>query len=227
MSANGLRGRIGYAIATRGYDEAEHARRRAVMTPWLPDGVELEIIVVPNGPEFLDRRSDFAAAVAAAEALFNELDRDRFDVIISAGAIDPGLARFRDRSPVPVIGPGEAAMYFASLVGRPLSIVTVDEHAVATSHEMLAAVPAKPPIASVRSIDMPVRSIVQDLDAGRDALLTTCISTARDDGAEVVYLGAVTLGMLEMDERIRAVAGVKVINPIRVAIAAAVECLAM
>ena len=219
------RKRIGYCIATRGYTPAEHERRRSIMAQWLPDDVEVEVVVVDGGPEFLDRRADFGKAVDAAEALLSAIDPARYDVLISAGAIDPGLARFRSHSPVPVVGPGEASMYVASLMGLPLSIVTVDEHAVAVAHEMIDALQVKPQVVSVRAIDMPVRQIVGDLDAARASLLRECTAASHEDGARVVYLGAITLGSLGVDDAIRRDAGLRVLNPIQVALATAIQCI--
>lgn len=219
------RGRIGYCVATHGYRPEEHARRLALARPWIPENADVEIVVIEGGPEYLDRAHDFDTAVSAAVNLLQGLDPARFDVLIAAGAIDPGLALIRESSPVPVVGPGEASMYLASLIGRPLSIVTVDEHAIANSHVMLDRLKIKPPIASVRGIDMPVRQIVQDLDRARDRLVTACLEAVRQDGAEVIYLGAMTLGTLGVEDRIREEAGVRVINPIEVAFATATQVM--
>jgi allantoin racemase len=216
---------IGYCVATTGYTPEEQARRRAILDPLVPCGVSVELLVVPGGPRFLDRRSDFDLAIEAASAFLRSVDTDRFRVLISAGAIDPGLARFRDLSPIPVIGPGEAALYLGSLMRLPLSIVTVDEHAVAVSHELIKSVAVKPPIASIRSIAMPVRQVVDDLDGARAAVLREATAAVQEDGARAVYLGAITLATLGVDEILRRELGVAVLNPIEIALTAAIQCL--
>jgi len=217
--------RIGFCIATTGYSDAERERRRQQMLLQLPPGFDLDVVVVPNGPEFLDARADFGRAVEAASAFLADPAIRAYDVLVSAGAIDPGLARFRSISPVPVVGPGEAAMFLGHVLGRPLSIVTVDEHAVVASHELLEETTTKPEIASVRSMDLPVRQIVQDLDRGRNRLVAEATQAVREDGAGTLYLGAMTLGTLGVDRQLQDELGVFVINPIRVALATAVQCL--
>jgi allantoin racemase len=217
--------RIGYCTATSGYTAEEQARRAAILARWVPSDVELEQLAIPSGPAFLDQRSDFDKAVDAAVSFIRSIDPTKYDVIISAGAIDPGLDGLRANTSIPVVGPGEASMFVAHALGLPLSIVTVDEHAVAKSHEMLAHTALKPPIASVRSIGYPVRRTVQDLDGARAALRRECGAAVRDDGARAIYLGAMTLGTLGLDDTLRSELGVAILDPVQIAIGTAVQLL--
>ena len=215
---------IGYATATSGYKDGEQARRVAILESLLPPGVEIEPIALP-GPEFLDRAEDFDTAIAAATEWAENVPADKYDVIISAGALDPGLPTLRRLAPMPVIGPGEASLFIGHALGKPLSIVTVDEHAVAKSHGFVEQTTTKPEIASIRSIDFPVRRIVSDLEGGRDAVRRTARDAVESDGARAIMLGAMTLGTLGLDDELRETLGVPVINPVRAAIQAAVATL--
>jgi allantoin racemase len=217
--------KIGYCVAIGGLNEEEQERRRAVIKQWTPQDVEVELVVVSGGPAFLDQRSDFGAAVSATASFLAKVDPQRYGVLVSAGAIDPGLATFRAQTSIPVVGPGESAMFIGAVMAMPLSIVTVDEHAVAVSEELLDRLTVKPPIASVRSIEMPVRRIVSDLSGAREAVLRQARRAVSEDGAKVIYLGAMTLGTLGLDDEIRAELRVAVLNPIQVALATAVQCL--
>ena len=216
--------RIGYATATSGYRPEELARRDAILQSLLPSGYELEQIALP-GPEFLDRAEHFDEAIAAAAAWAAGVAADAYDLVISAGALDPGLHRLRSVLRMPVIGPGEASLYVGFVLGRPLSIVTVDEYAVAKAGGFLAQTATKPSISSVRSMDFPVRRIVADRDGGRQALLREARLAVAEDGAQAIMLGAMTLGTLGLDSELREELGVPVINPLAAAIRAAVACL--
>ena len=216
--------RIGYATATSGYKDGEQARRAAILESLLPPGVEIEPIALP-GPEFLDRAEDFDTAIAAAAEWAQNVPADTYDVIISAGALDPGLPILRGLTPMPVIGPGEASLFLGHALGRPLSIVTVDEHAVAKSQGFVEQTATKPEIVSIRSIDFPVRRIVSDLDGGRDAVRRTARDAVESDGAQAIMLGAMTLGTLGLDAELRESLGIPIINPVLAAIQAAVAAL--
>ena len=216
---------IGWCIPITGFTEDEKTRRREIIEKWLPDDVKVDIVAIQGGPRFVDQRSDFGTAEKAGASFLATIDPKAYDVLISAGAIDPGLETLRAASPVPVIGPGEAAMYLGAVIGQPLSIVTIDEHAVAVSKELVSHVSVKPKIVSIRSIEMPARVIVEDLPRAREATLREARAAVRDDGARALYLGAMTLGTLGVDEILRRELRVPVINPIQIALATAVQCL--
>ena len=216
--------RIGYATATSGYTGDEQARRTAILEPHLPPNVVIDAVLLP-GPEFLDRAEHFDQAIAAAGEWASTVPPDRYDVLISAGALDPGLVQLRQILSIPVVGPGESSLAIGSILGVPLSIVTVDEHAVAKTAGFLAQTATKPPIVSVRSMDFPVRRIVGDFDGGRDALRREARNAVREDGAQALMLGAMTLGTLGVDQELRDELGVPVINPLEAAITAAVNCI--
>jgi allantoin racemase len=216
---------IGVVNATSGFSDDERALRRREFRRHIPEDVELIFESIEGGPQFFDRGEQFGEAISAAERFFSSFDWSRFGVMIWSGAIDPGLGGVRALSPIPVIGPGEAALYLASIWGRPLSVITVDSHAVEVTGALLKQVGSKPPIASVRSMDVPVRRIVQDREAGRAAIRREAAVAVSEDGAEVLYLGSMTLGTLGLDDELKSDLGVAVLNPIKVAARTALEAL--
>lgn len=217
--------KIAVALPISGLSAEELSRRERVVRSHLPPDLTAEIVTSAASPKFLDAQQHFGDAVDAAVEFFRSIDPEEFAVVVSAGALDPGLARARAACPVPVIGPGEASLYLASIFGRPLSIVTVDEFAVVATHEFLAEVAVKPPIASVRSMDLPVRLMVDDLALGLETLLRECRLAVSEDGAEALFLGSMTLGTLGVTETLQQSLGVPVFDPMRIAINAAAQCV--
>lgn len=216
---------IGFINASSGFTDQERALRTGLYAQFLPDDIEVKVEGIPDSPEFFDEAEHFVQALTAAKAYFSSLSPDRFDVVVWAGAIDPGLAEARALAPVPIVGPGEASMYLAAINGRPLSIVTVDQHAVPVSHAMLSRLVIKPPIASVRHIGVPVRQLVQDRSVGAGAVEREARRAVEEDGAEAIYLGSMTLGTLGVDDMLREKLGVAVFNPMRIAANAAMQLL--
>jgi Asp/Glu/hydantoin racemase len=213
---------VGFINGSSGFSDEERAFRAQLYGRFLP-GVEVRVEGIPDSPAFFDEGKHFTEALSAAEAYFGALDPNAFDVIVWAGAIDPGLAELRTLSPVPLIGPGEASMALAAVNGRPLSIVTVDQYAVPVTHAMLERVPSKPPIASVRHINVPVSTLVHDRPRGFAAMLAESRRAAEEDGAEAIYLGSMTLGTLGVDDELRSQLGVAVFNPLRIAATTAMQ----
>lgn len=218
--------KIAITVPISGMRPEERDRREAYIRGLLPAGVDIEILTSPDSPRFLDASEHFGDAVDAAAGFYAGLDATRYGVAIAAGGLDPGIERLRAASPIPVVGPGEASMYVASVYGRPLSVVTVDHLAVAATHQFLEAVKVKPPIASVRSMDTPVRVMLDDLELGRGRLIEACGRAVREDGAQALYLGSMTLGTLGVADELQRTLNVPVFNPWPISVAVAVQCLA-
>lgn len=217
---------IMYYLATAGYDKAERDRRLAVMDPFIPDGYRVIFGKAPEGPEFLDRAADFDRAISAVAQHIGTITRDDCDAILSGGALDPGVPAARELAQVPIIAPGEASLFIAQITALPTSIVTVDEHAVTAAKQFVDQTVAKPEIASIRSMDTPVRTIVSDLERGREALVRQARAACEEDGAQAIYLGSMTLPTLGLTEDLRQELGVPVYDPLRISLAAAVEVIA-
>ncbi len=215
--------RIAVAFPISGMSDEERERRAAYIGGLLPPGVEFDVLVSPTSPKFLDAQAHFGEAVDAGAEFFGTLDPSVYAVAVEAGALDPGLARLRAVARVPVIGPGEASMFLASIVGLPLSVVTVDRYAVVATHEFLADLAVKPPIASVRSMEMPVKGMLDDLEGGRRRLIEECERAVREDGAEALYLGSMTLGTLGVVDTLHRSLAVPVFNPYPIALGAAAQ----
>lgn len=206
---------IALLLPTSGYSQDYLDLRMRLARSRVPAGAEVEfrMAVPPDAPEFLDRGEDFGRAIGAAGAFVRGVAADGADVIVASGAIDPGLAAVREAVSVPVVGPGEAAMYAGSVIGKPLTLVTVDEHAVANAKKFLDRVPAKPPITSIRSIEIPVRQAMKDFEPVREALRRECRLAVEEDGAEQIYLGCMIFGAMDIAEPLRQMLGVPVLDP--------------
>jgi allantoin racemase len=213
---------IGLMLPTSGYTQDYLDQRTALAEARVPAGadIEFQMSVPPGAPEFLDRGEHFGQAIGAAGSFVSGIEAD---VIVASGAIDPGLAAVREAVSVPVVGPGEAAMYLGHVIGKPLTVVTVDEFAVARTKMFLDAVTTKPPIASIRSIEIPVRQAMKDFEPVRDALRRECKAAVDEDGAEQIYLGCMIFGTMDIAEPLRQLLGVPVIDPFAVSTDCAID----
>jgi allantoin racemase len=218
---------VGFVSSTSGFTDEERELRRRIYQSYLGEGLHADVRSMPTGPTFFDHRDNFGEAIGRIADFVKSLDPAEYDVLVWAGAIDPGLGIARAHTKMPVVGPGESAMSLAAMLGRRLSVVTVDEHAVSAVPGFLANCPVKPPIASVRSIDVPVRQIVDNRSVAVAAVQRECRAAVREDGAESIYLGAMTLGSLDVADSLRTELGVPVFDPMRVAAGVAATIAAM
>lgn len=78
-----------------------------------------------NSPKAIQGQEDGEAALPHLFDLFElEMKRDRYDAVVIACFDDTGLWTLKERSPVPVIGIGEASFHAAMLMARKFSVVT-------------------------------------------------------------------------------------------------------
>lgn len=214
---------IVYVVPMSGLSPEERERRAAVMRGFLPDGFRIELAGLGGGPTWLDSSADFGTATARAIEQIDAFDPASVGAIVIGGALDPGLHAARRQARVPVVGPMEATFLLAAAVGKPLSIVTVDEHAVEAARTGVAQTVVKPEVVSIRSMDTPVRTVEGDLEAARAALRRECQAAIREDAAQAIYLGSLTLPTLGLTEALREELRVPVYDPLRIGLQAAVE----
>jgi len=194
---------IVYLESVTGYSDAENMRRLQLLRSSLRPGFTIELLTTPGGPAILERPQDFEQAGRAASAAVAEIRPSRCRAIISAGAVDPGLAALRAIAAVPVVGPGEASLFLARLLAKRLVILTV-EPAVPAAREVIAHVPARPETVIVHTLN----------------------TTMREHRADAIYLGSMTQGSLGIADDLRAQLGIPVLNPMPVSVYAAQEAAA-
>lgn len=221
---------IGWLISTSGYGEDERARRLAQIARHVPSDIKVEILTAGEAPEFLDGGKQFTSAVAASTGMVGGIDAGAYPVVVLAGAIDPGLAELRRLTDAVVIGCAESSLFLARQMGRRTAIVTVDEHAVAYAGKMVEGLPWSPVVA-IRGIGVPVRQIMADgiegegFDRARAGIMREAARAVEEDGADAIYLGAMTLGTLGIARELRERLDVVVLNPMSIALSAATQAV--
>lgn len=202
------------------YSAGEVARRLELIRGYLSPGFTIEVLIPPDGPAILERAAEFDQLRRSELRAVAAVNPDACGAIIAAGAVDPNLAELRAAARVPVIGPGEASLFLARIVGSRLVILTV-EPAAAAARDLIARAAVRPDVAAVRSLKTTVRSILVDPDHGRALIRQAAAAAVREDGADVLYLGAMTLGTLGIAQELAATLDVAVIDPLPVSIHAA------
>jgi hypothetical protein len=106
---------------------AEVARRQDILRGWAAPDVEVTVRECPQGPASIESAYEEYLSVAGLAAVLTELEeQSQADAAIVGCFGDPGLdALYEVTSSLPVVGPGEASMHFACMLGRPFGIITV------------------------------------------------------------------------------------------------------
>jgi Asp/Glu/hydantoin racemase len=158
-------------------------------------GTTLTMATAPFGVAYIETRFEallggYATACVAAE------HHGGFDGLVVAAFGDPGLAALKELFDVPVVGMTEAALASACLLGQRFSIIAISHRIEAWYRECVGASGLTSRLASVRSLQEPLRDIgsVQQDHAAR--LEQMSLEAVRQDGADVIIVAGAPLAGL-------------------------------
>jgi allantoin racemase len=160
-------------------------------------GTEISNVFVRSGPASVESAYDEALTAPDVIARVREAQEEGMDAVIINCFGDPGLDAAREVVSIPVLGPCEASMHVAAMLGHRFSVVTVLERLIPELelHAQKYGVGWK--LASARSVDLPVL----DLEKGREQFVGRMVEKAveaiEEDGAHVIVLGCTGLAGLD------------------------------
>jgi allantoin racemase len=179
--------RVVSPIVTKGFRKL--ADLRALEYP----GIKVSHSQITAGPGSIE--SEFEAALSVpgtiAEAIKAQNEGVHAIVIDCMG--DPGLRPSREAVTIPVLGPCETGMHLATMLGHRFSVLTVMRRLRASFENTAAVAGLSTKLASVRSVDIPVLELEEDLDRTKAMLVKEGIRAVEEDGAEALVFGCTGL----------------------------------
>jgi len=110
----------------------------------------------------------------------------------------------------PVVGPCEASLAIAGLLGWRFAVVSISGGALPMIEERIRALGYGTRLVSLRGIGIPVLKLEEDLEATKEAVKREAEEALRE-GAEVIVLGCTGLAGISKD--VEDEVGVPVIDP--------------
>lgn len=186
------------------------------------DAAEISLACLPNGTATIESDLDIALAQPETVRLAEAAAADGIDACIIACFSDPGGDGARERTPIPVIGEGQAAMQLAAMLSSRFSVITTWKQCVPRIRRLVMRAGLRRQLASVHATDMGVMALSNDCC---DLVGTLALRAIREDGAEAVVLGCTGTGENMGDTvaaKVREALGVSVpiIDPVKAALAA-------
>ncbi|WP_425419412.1 aspartate/glutamate racemase family protein [Oricola indica] len=146
----------------------------------------------PTGtPPAIQGAEDGAAALPGLFRLFDAevIEKGGYDACVIACFDDTGLMALKRRSPIPVIGIGEAAFHAAMLVGESFSVVTTLGVSVPVLEANLEAHGFASRCRKVRASEVPVLELESAKDDSRDIIAAEIARAVADDNPDAIVLG--------------------------------------
>jgi allantoin racemase len=194
------------------------------VAPYLREDLEIRHSLLDQGPSSIECEFDEALSVPDTIRKAIDAERSGANAIIIDCMGDPGLNACREVVSIPVLGPCQTAMNFASMLGHRFSFITVLQQLRPLIDNLAASYGLSGNYASFQAIDIPVLELVHDLGKTNASLAEKALVAINEDHADFVILGCT--GFLGCAAAIRTAllaAGrdVPVIDPIPLAVHAA------
>ena len=175
-------------ITTRGFMCADD------FTPMVRRDTELSHVELEHGPASIESEFDEMLASPQTVARIIEAEREGMDAVVINCMGDPGMLAGREAVSIPVIGPCEATMHVASMLGHTFSVITVLEHLRPMFENRASVYGLRDKLASVRAVEIPVLELESDRERLVRALTDEAVQAVEQDGAHVMIFGCT--GML-------------------------------
>jgi allantoin racemase len=157
--------------------------------PFIRADLTITQCLIRQGPASIESRFDEALSVPDTIRRAIDAEKSGANAIIIDCMGDPGLHACREVVSIPVIGPSQTAMHFASMLGHRFSFITVLDRLRALVGDLVASYGLQQNFASFRAVDIPVLDIGASLAKLPGALAREAIEAVRQDGADAIVLG--------------------------------------
>ena len=163
-------------------------------------GTKITAVNPLTGPAAIQGREDGEAALPGLFEIFQSeiIENCQHDMVIVACFDDTGLLELKKRSPVPVLGIGEAAFYSAMMVSSTFSVVTTLSVSIPVIEENIQNYGFATRCAKVRASEIPVLELENNQPDTVKILEEAIQAAITEDQCGAIVLGCA--GMVDLAE---------------------------
>jgi allantoin racemase len=203
---------------------AELTRRRDILQAWAGVSARVDVGDLQEGARSIECFSDEALSVTPALARVRKAVEDGANSIIMGCYGDTILEAAREVSTGPVIGPGQASMHHAAMLGDRFSVLTVLPSVVPLIRRLAKLYGMEARLASIRAVGVPVLDLPKARHEHTQRLLNEGRRAIHEDGADTLILGCMSMSFESgLAEELQSNLGVPVLNPARIALHLAIS----
>lgn len=191
----------------------ELQRRGEKLKAWAFPSTQVEIAGVEKGPASIESMYEEYLAIPETAREVLAAQAAGCDAAIVGCFGDPGLDGFREITDMLVVGPAGASIGLATTLGHRFSILTVTDSIVGALRRLVWEAGALDKLASIRAVDISVIDLNKDHEGSLERMLAAGREIIAADGADVLVLGCMSMGFLDVAEYMTGELGIPVINP--------------
>ena len=184
--------RIINPVITRSWEQDTLQTYSSVAGP----GVNVSVVSLDWGTASIESYRDDALATPDILNKVLLAEKEGVDAVIIDCMADPGLHAAREIARIPIIGPAQASMHLAAILGFRFSILSTSKRDIPWVSDQVTRYGLDKHLASVRAIDIPVLSLAENPEATFQALMQAAELAVTVDGAHVLVPGCTGLAGL-------------------------------
>lgn len=197
---------------------AELSRRAGLLRSWAAPDVEVAVHCTQSGPASIESAYEEFLCVPPTARLLAQLVDEGIDAAIIGCFGDPGLDALRELVPTLTVGPAGASLAAAITLGRRVSVLTVTATIVPSLRRLIHDLGARDALASIRPVGMTVAEVNAAHDVAVDRLREEGQSALERDQADILVLGCMSMGFLDVAQTLSDELRVPVVNPAQAAL---------
>jgi len=174
---------------------------------------EIEVESLEYGPASIESHYDEILAAPFVVKKVIEAEKKGFDAVIINCFLNPGMHAAKENVNIPVIGPGEAAIHLALMIGNGFSIIDPGPRKYISymPPEQVRMMGVSTRFISERGAGVAVLDITKNLKRTTRMVAEQAKLAVEQDGADVIVLGCT--GLVGLAPRVQDIVGVPVIDP--------------
>lgn len=182
--------RVAFCIGE--YPEEEFRRREEVATSYSSADVDVGIVRVAANPYGGLGPAEIQAVAPLYHDAFRVAEAEGYDAVVPLGMLDLGVDGGRSAVDIPVIGPAQACLHIAALIGERFGLIGYNPEGIPRHRVQVRGYGMEGWIAGYRSVNLELK----DMAANRDAMVETFVAEAKalitEDGADVIIPNGVS-----------------------------------
>jgi len=181
-----------------GHGKWDQSDKELFMKYAAPD-TQIEVINLGKGPKSVETGRDFAEVLPLVIEKGLEYEKE-FDAIIVNCFLDPGVDILKTLVKKPVVGPCEASLAIASILGWRFGIVTISSNdAIFMIEDRIRMLGYSDRLIAIKGIGIPVIELDKDIERTKRAVINCSRTLVKEYRAEVIILGCTGLAGISKD----------------------------
>ncbi|TRO55210.1 hypothetical protein E2P71_03045 [Candidatus Bathyarchaeota archaeon] len=205
--------RIDVIMLIHGLSKEALQKREEVLRSYATPGTDLRLVTTRHGPASVDSLPEMEQAAPNILERAKRSEDEGAEAVIIWGGHDPSIDSCRNLLHIPVMSPGMASMYLASMLVDRFALIIQLPQIMRVAVKQVRDLGLESRCSGIYAVDLPVLALRES--SGFEKTLETAIK-AVEEGADSICFGCMALNdhserlQAELDKRY---SGVLVVNP--------------